>query len=92
MSIVTDDLVENLIQPPYVNPFYGKHTPWVVPRSDLDEEETRRYWRYHKRFPNEFAGAINKLLVKQSVSCKFITYDHLKNLLTYEQRTHSSNL
>ena len=62
MSIVTDDLVENLIQPPYVNPFYGKHTTWVVPRSDLDEEETRRYWRYHKRFPNEFAGAINKLL------------------------------
>ena len=34
MSIVTDDLVENLIQPPYVNPFYGTHTTSVVPRTD----------------------------------------------------------
>ena len=92
MSIVTDDLVDNLIQPPYVNPFYGTHTTWIVPRTDLDEEETRRYWKYHKRFPNEFAVAINKLMLKQSRSFKFVTYDHLQNILTYEQRTHSSNL
>jgi len=92
MSIVTDDLVDNLIQAPYVNPFYGTHTTWIVPRTDISEEETTRYWRYHKRFPNEFAGAINKLMLKQSRSFKFIEYDHLKNILTYEQRTHSSNL
>lgn len=92
MSIVTDDLVDNLIQPPYVNPFYGTYTTSILPRQDITEEDTTRYWRYYKKFPNEFAGAINKLLLAQSRSCKFVSYDHLNNVLTYEQRTHSSNL
>ena len=89
MSIVTDDLVENLIQPPGVNPFYGTHTTSVVPRTDLSEEDLTRYWRYFKRFPNEYASAVNKLLPS---SCQLISFDHLNNVLTYEQRTRSSNL
>lgn len=89
MSIVTDDLVENLIQPPYVNPFYGTHTTSVVPRTDLSEEDLTRYWRYFKRFPNEFAAAVNKLLPN---TCTLVSFDHLNNVLTYEQRTRSANL
>ena len=88
MSIVTDDLV-NLIQPPYVNPFYGTHTCRVVPRIDLEEADLDRYWRYFKKFPNEFASAVSKLL---PTCCTLVSYDHLNNVLTYEQRTRSSNL
>jgi len=88
MNLIVEDLLE-LIQPPCVNPFYGTHTTNVVPRSDLDEERLEKYWRLFSKYPNDFASAVAKMLPH---SVDFITYDHLKNELTYEQRTRSRNL
>lgn len=88
MNLIQDEMLE-LIQPPCVNPFYGVHTVKVAPRSDLDEDQTDRYWRLFGKYPNDFAAAVNKLL---PATCRLVSFDHLSNTLTYEQRTHSSNL
>ena len=34
----------------------------ITPRADLDEDMVRKFWRYHGRFPNDFARAIVEIL------------------------------
>ncbi len=50
----------------------------ILPNTDLDDDGMQRYWRVHKKFPNDFAGAINRMLPKD---VDFISYDHLENKL-----------
>ncbi len=50
------------------------------PREDLSTRERTLYWRYHGYFPNEFARAVADMIAPK----KFISYDHLQNVLTYE--------
>lgn len=52
------------------------------PKTTLSEKETTLYWRYHAYFPNEFARAVADLIHPH----KFISYDHLRNVLTYEKQ------
>tara|TARA_Y100000385_G_scaffold286222_1_gene347809 strand:+ start:2461 stop:2688 length:228 start_codon:yes stop_codon:yes gene_type:complete len=51
----------------------------VTPRADLEEDMVKKFWRYHGRFPNDFARAIVEILPKGTT---FVSYDHLANSLT----------
>ncbi len=51
----------------------------VTPCADLDEDNVKKFWRYHGRFPNDFARAIMEILPKGKT---FVSYDHLANSLT----------
>jgi len=50
----------------------------VTPRADLEEDMVLKFWRYHGRFPNDFARAIVEILPKDKT---FVSYDHLANSL-----------
>jgi len=50
----------------------------VCPRADLEPEQVNKFWRYHGRFPNDFARAIMEILPKGKT---FVQYDHLANSL-----------
>ena len=50
----------------------------ITPRADLDEDMVRKFWRYHGRFPNDFARAIVEILPEGKT---FVSYDHLANSL-----------
>lgn len=85
MNLIRDELLE-LIQQPVAQdavPVDGTYQTRVVPRQDLDDDKVDRYWRLFGKYPNDFAAAVNKLLPKD---IRFVSYNHLNNLLTYEQR------
>ena len=85
MNLIRDELLE-LIQQPVaqdVVPVEGTYQTRIVPRHDLDDDKVDRYWRLFGKYPNDFAAAVNKLLPKD---IRFVSYNHLNNLLTYEQR------
>ena len=50
----------------------------VCPRADLEPEQVNKFWRYHGRFPNDFARAIMEILPEGKT---FVQYDHLANSL-----------
>jgi len=50
----------------------------VCPRADLEPEQVQKFWRYHGRFPNDFARAIVEVLPEGKT---FVSYDHLANSL-----------
>lgn len=50
-----------------------------VPKSTLTEQELKQFWKYHGRFPNDFARAILDSLPDD---LQFVSYDHLLNLIT----------
>ena len=86
MNLIRDELLELIQQPVAQNvvPIEGDFLfqTRVVPREDIDDDKVDRYWRLFGKYPNDFAAAVNKLLPK---GVRFITYNHLNNLLTYEQ-------
>tara|TARA_B100001094_G_scaffold91549_1_gene87544 strand:- start:306 stop:563 length:258 start_codon:yes stop_codon:yes gene_type:complete len=85
MNLIRDELLE-LIQQPVaqdVVPVEGTYQTRIVPRQDLDDDKVDRYWRLFRKYPNDFAAAVNRLLPKD---IRFLSYNHLSNMLTYEQR------
>ena len=50
----------------------------VYPKSTLTDAETKLFWRYHGRFPQEFTQA---LINKMPKDLTFVSYDHLQNQL-----------
>jgi hypothetical protein len=50
----------------------------IRPRADLEPEQVQKFWRYHGRFPNDFARAIVEVLPEGKI---FVQYDHLANSL-----------
>jgi len=76
---VLTDYIQGLIKPLPNHYSRGLYTMRILPNPDLDDDGMQRYWRVHKKFPNDFAGAINRMLPKD---VDFISYDHLANKLT----------
>ena len=67
----------------YIQPYPNRYTrgAWeirVLPREDLEYDGVQKYWRFFKKFPNDFAAAAVSLLPKD---VEFIQYDHLANIL-----------
>ena len=85
MNLIRDEMLE-LIQQPVaqdVVPVEGTYQTRIVQRQDLDDDKVDRYWRLFRKYPNDFAAAVNRLLPKD---IRFLSYNHLSNMLTYEQR------
>ena len=57
---------------------YNSNPVRVCPRADLEPEQVQKFWRYHGRFPNDFARAIVEVLPEGKT---FVSYDHLNNSL-----------
>ena len=57
---------------------YSGTTVRVCPRADLEPDQVNKFWRYHGRFPNDFARAIMDILPEGKT---FVSYDHLANSL-----------
>ena len=76
---VLADYIQSLIKPLRNHYSRGLYTLRISPNPTLDDDGMQRYWRVHKKFPNDFAGAINRMLPKD---VDFISYDHLANKLT----------
>jgi hypothetical protein len=74
MNIVADHLQSLLAILPI-----NSTTCRPIPKSSLTEEETKLFWKYHGRFPNDFARAILNSLPDD---LQFVSYDHLSNLIT----------
>lgn len=76
MSIVADHLqsLMTLVQ-------VSESTYRPVPKDSLTHREQKLFWRYHGHFPNDFAKAIVEYLPEGH---KFISYDHLQNLIHVE--------
>ena len=67
----------------YINPFPNRYTRGqyeirVLPHEDLDYDGIQKFWRFFKKFPNDFAAAAVSLLPDD---VEFIQYDHLNNIL-----------
>tara|TARA_B100001989_G_scaffold237645_1_gene200468 strand:- start:823 stop:1065 length:243 start_codon:yes stop_codon:yes gene_type:complete len=67
----------------YIHPFPNRYTRGayelrVLPREDLDYDDTTKFWRMFKKFPNDFAAAAVSLLPRD---VEFIEYDHLANII-----------
>lgn len=67
----------------YINPFPNRYTRGqyeirVLPHEDLDYDGVQKFWRFFKKFPNDFAAAAVSLLPDD---VEFIQYDHLNNTL-----------
>lgn len=76
MNIVADH-VKTLVQ--LIPVSQTEYRP--VPRESLSEREQQLFWRYHGRFPNDFAKALVESLPENT---KFVEYDHLSNKITVE--------
>ena len=77
MNLLSDYIKE------FIQPYPPRYTrgDWeirVLPREDLDYDGVQKYWRFFKKFPNDFAAAAASLLPKD---VEFIQYDHLANVL-----------
>lgn len=57
---------------------YSESPVRIRPREDLEPEQVQKFWRYHGRFPNDFARAIVEVLPEDKT---FVQYDHLANSL-----------
>lgn len=73
MNIVADHLQSLLLILPIDSTTYRP-----VPKSTLTEQELKQFWKYHGRFPNDFARAIVNSLPDD---LQFVSYDHLSNLI-----------
>ena len=67
----------------YINPFPNRHTRGqyelrVLPHDSLRFDDSIKFWRMFKKFPNDFAAAAVSLLPKD---VEFIQYDHLANII-----------
>jgi hypothetical protein len=74
MNIVADHLHSLLAILPV-----DTNTYRPVPKSTLTDQELKQFWKYHSRFPNDFARAILDSLPN---NLQFVSYDHLSNLIT----------
>ena len=77
MSILSQYITE------FINPYPNRYTRglWeirILPHDDLDYDGVQKFWRFFKKFPNEFAAAAVSLLPDD---VEFIQYDHLQNVL-----------
>lgn len=81
MNLILDELLE-LIEVPVIPEVRSAGQVRIYPKRDLDYDHEKRFWRLFGKYPNDFAAAVNKLLPD---SVKFVSYDHLNNVLTYEQ-------
>ena len=68
----------------YINPYPNRYSRGqfeirILPREDLDYEGEQKYRRMFKKFPNDFAAALNRMLPRD---VQFVSYDHLSNTLT----------
>ena len=75
MSIVSEHVME-LVQLTQLS----ENTYRPSPKENLSERELHLFWRYHGRFPNDFALGLNGLLDNE----RLIEYDHLTNTLITE--------
>ena len=57
---------------------YDESPVRIRPREDLEDDMVNKFWRYHGRFPNDFARAIVEILPEDKT---FVSYDHLANSL-----------
>jgi hypothetical protein len=72
------DYIKNFIEP-YPNRYtMGEYETRVLPKSDLDDDGVKKFWRLFAKFPNDFAAAAISLLPRD---VEFIQYDHLNNIL-----------
>ena len=67
----------------FINPYPNRYTrgDWeirVLPHEDLDYDGVQKFWRFFKKFPNDFAAAAVSLLPND---VEFVEYDHLANIL-----------
>lgn len=76
MNVVVDHLKTLMMLIPVSETVYKP-----IPKESLSYREQQVFWRYHGHFPNDFAKAIAECL---PVSHKFVSYDHLQNLITVE--------
>ena len=73
------DYIQTLVEPFPSRRTVGEYSFSVTPRVDLDEDGELRYWRAFRKFPNDFAAALNRMLPRD---VEFVSYDHLSNTLT----------
>jgi hypothetical protein len=76
MNIVADHLKSLMTLTPV-----SEYTYRPTPKDSLTYREQKLFWRYHGHFPNDFAKAIVESLPQDH---KFISYDHLQNLIYVE--------
>jgi hypothetical protein len=77
MNMLADHIKE------FINPYPNRYTrgDWeirVLPHEDLDYDGVQKFWRFFKKFPNDFAAAAVSLLPND---VEFVEYDHLANIL-----------
>jgi|TARA_B100000965_G_scaffold33217_1_gene24558 hypothetical protein len=73
------DYIKTLVEPFPTKYITGEYSFAVTPRVDIDEDGELRYWRAFRKFPNDFAAALNRMLPRD---VQFVSYDHLSNTLT----------
>lgn len=76
MNIVADHLNHLLLLIPLSETEYRP-----MPKESLTHRENQLFWRYHRKFPNDFARAVANCLPD---TLQFVTYDHLSNKVTVE--------
>jgi hypothetical protein len=72
------DYIRDFIEP-YPNRYtMGEYEIRVIPKSTLDDDGIKKFWRLFAKFPNDFAAAAVSLLPRD---VEFKQYDHLNNIL-----------
>jgi len=72
------EYIQTLIRPLASRHTRGNYSVQVLPREDLTDDETTKYWRFFNKFPNEFAAAVYRNLPSD---VEFVSYEHLRNQL-----------
>ena len=77
MNLLQDHIRE------FIEPFPNRYTMGeyeirVLPKSTLDDDGIKKFWRLFAKFPNDFCAAAVSLLPRD---VEFKQYDHLNNIL-----------
>jgi len=77
MNLLQDHIRE------FIEPFPNRYTMGeyeirVLPKSTLDDDGIKKFWRLFSKFPNDFCAAAVSLLPRD---VEFKQYDHLNNIL-----------
>lgn len=77
MNLLQDHIRE------FIEPFPNRYTMGeyeirVLPKSTLDDDGIKKFWRLFSKFPNDFCAAAVSLL---PCDVEFKQYDHLNNIL-----------
>lgn len=77
MNLLQDHIRE------FIEPFPNRYTMGeyeirVLPKSTLDDDGVKKFWRLFGKFPNDFCAAAVSLLPRD---VEFKQYDHLNNIL-----------